>query len=175
MPGDAQAGAILPFAARFNVRFKPALLKGGSIGLPSGFMSDSQKFPVAAHTLAYLAHVGAHSPETAASSSVIAASVPTNPVVVRRVTAMLAKAGLIGCRSGARGGAWLNQPAEEIPLDRVLRAVNGCAQLGCPPKGAEGCPVGARIPSAVGQAIASAEEAAAERLSQITVADLLRG
>ena len=68
-------------------------------------MSDSQRFPVAAHTLAYLAYAGALSPADAASSSVIAASIPTNPVVVRRVTAMLAKAGLIGCRSGAKGGA----------------------------------------------------------------------
>jgi hypothetical protein len=33
--------------------------------------------------------------------------------------------------------------------------------------------VGARIPSAVGRAIAAADEAAAHRLSSITVADLL--
>lgn len=137
-------------------------------------MSDSQRFPVAAHTLAYLAHAGATSPEAAASSSVIAASVPTNPVVVRRITALLAKAGLIGCRSGAKGGAWLAMPPEAITLDKVLRAVHGCAQLGCPPPGVEGCPVGARIPKAVGKAIAAADEAAAERLARVTVADLLK-
>jgi DNA-binding IscR family transcriptional regulator len=138
-------------------------------------MSDSQRFPVAAHTLAYLAHAGALSPADAASSSVIAASIPTNPVVVRRVTAMLAKAGLIGCRSGAKGGAWLTVAPEEITLDKVLKAVNGCAQFGCPPPGVEGCPVGARIPKAVGAAIAAADAAAAERLAHVTVADLLKG
>ena len=75
-------------------------------------MSDSQRFPVAAHALAYLAHKGAFSPADAAASAVLAASIPTNPVVVRRVTAMLAKAGLIATRPGASGGAWLlHQPS----------------------------------------------------------------
>lgn len=137
-------------------------------------MSDSQRFPVAAHALAYLAHAGAFGPGSAASSACIAASMPTNPVVVRRVTAMLAKDGLIATRAGASGGAWLLKPPESITLDRVLRAVGGCAHFGCPPPGAKGCPVGERIPQAVGRAIAAADAAAAERLSRITVADLLK-
>jgi DNA-binding IscR family transcriptional regulator len=136
-------------------------------------MSDSQRFPVAAHALAYLAHAQAFGPEAAVSSAALAASMPTNPVVVRRVTAMLAKAGLIGARPGARGGAWLLSAPEQISLDKVLRAVGGCANFGCPPPGARGCPVGEIIPLAVRDAIAAADEAAAERLSQITVADLL--
>lgn len=138
-------------------------------------MSDSQRFPVAAHALAYLAHKGAFTADAAVASAVLAASMPTNPVVVRRVTAMLAKAGLIGTRSGAAGGAWLRQPAETITLDKVLRAVNGCAHLGSPPPGVKGCPVGERIPEAVQAALDAADAAAAERLSRITVADLLNG
>lgn len=137
-------------------------------------MSDSQRFPVAAHALAFLAHRGAFTPEHAVSSAALAASMPTNPVVVRRVTAMLARAGLIATRAGASGGAWLLRPAESVPLDQVLRAVGGCANLGCPPPGVKGCPVGERIPDAVRGAIAAADSAAAERLSRITVADLLR-
>ena len=136
-------------------------------------MSDSQRFPVAAHALAYMAHTGAVTPETAVSSALLAASMPTNPVVVRRVTAMLAKAGLIATRPGANGGCWLLRDPEAIGLDAVLRAVHGCAHLGCPPPGAKGCPVGERIPRAVAGAIKAADEAAAERLSRITVADLL--
>jgi DNA-binding IscR family transcriptional regulator len=120
-----------------------------------------------------MAHKGAVSPETAVSSALLAASMPTNPVVVRRVTAMLAKSGLIATRPGAAGGCWLLLAPEKIGLDRVLRAVNGCAHLGCPPPGAKGCPVGERIPRAVSAAIKAADQAAAERLSQITVADLL--
>jgi DNA-binding IscR family transcriptional regulator len=137
-------------------------------------MSDSQKFPVAAHALAYLAHKGAFSAADAVSSTALAASMPTNPVVVRRVTAMLAKAGLIDTRAGAGGGAWLLKPAASIGLDEVLRAVDGCAHLGVPPPGAKGCPIGEKIPDAVRGAIAAADEAAAERLSHISVADLLK-
>ena len=137
-------------------------------------MSDSQRFPVAAHALAYLAHKGATSAEAAVSSAELATSIPTNPVVVRRVTAMLAKAGLIATRPGANGGAWLLRPADRIDLGEVLKAVNGCAHLGLPPPGAPECPVGQKIPKAVGAAIDAANAAAVERLSKVSVADLLK-
>lgn len=136
-------------------------------------MSDSQRFPVAAHSLAYLAHKGAYSPAEAAPSAVLAASVPTNPVVVRRVTALLAKAGLIATRPGASGGAWLLRRPEDIRLDEVLSAVNGCAHIGSPPAGARGCPVSEHIPRQVAKALTAAEVAAAEALSKVTIADLL--
>ena len=136
-------------------------------------MSDSQRFPVAAHALAYLAHMQAYAPEQAVSSAALAASMATNPVVVRRVTAMLARAGLIGTRTGASGGAWLLRPPQEIRLGEVLKAVHGFAHLGCPPPVAEGCPVGQRIPRQVSRAIAAADQAASERLDGITVAELL--
>ena len=137
-------------------------------------MSDSQKFPVAAHALAYMAHKGAFSAADAVSSAALAASMPTNPVVVRRVTAMLARAGLIDTRAGAGGGAWLLKAPEDIRLDAVLKAVDGCAHLGVPPPGAKGCPIGEKIPDAVRGAIAAADSAATERLSLISVADLLK-
>lgn len=136
-------------------------------------MSDSQRFPVAAHVLAYLAHKDALSAASAVSSNELAQSVATNPVVVRRVTAMLARAGLIGTRRGASGGAWLTRPAEEIGLDAVLRAVNGGANMGVPPVGSKQCPVGERLPRAVQAAIAAADEAAARQLGKVSVADLL--
>lgn len=138
-------------------------------------MSDSQKFPIAAHALLYLAHKGALSADGAVCSAELAASMPTNPVVVRRVTAMLARAGLIDTRPGASGGAWLARPPETISLDAVLKAVNGCAHLGAPTQGVKGCPVSEKIPAAVAGAMMQAEAAVAERLSGITIADLLRG
>ena len=137
-------------------------------------MSDSQRFPVAAHALCFLAHRGAFGPQAAVSSAELAASMPTNPVVVRRVTAMLARSGLIATRAGASGGAWLLAAPESVRLDQVLRAVGGCANFGCPPPGVKGCPVGECIPDAVRHAIEAADAAAVERLSRITVADLLR-
>ena len=136
-------------------------------------MSDSQRFPVAAHALAYLAHKGAYDAGHAAASAVMAASVPTNPVVIRRVTALLAKAGLIATRPGASGGSWLLRRPEDIRLDEVLKAVNGCAHLGSPPAGAKGCPVGQHIPRQVGKVLTLADQAASEALSRITISDLL--
>ena len=136
-------------------------------------MSDSQRFPVAAHALAYLAHKGAYSAADAAPSAVLAASVPTNPVVIRRVTALLAKAGLIATRPGASGGSWLLRQPETIRLDEVLKAVNGCAHLGSTPAGAKGCPVGEHIPRQVAKALTAADQAASEALGKITIADLL--
>ena len=137
-------------------------------------MSDSQRFPVAAHALCFLAHGGAFAQAEAVSSAELAASMPTNPVVVRRVMAMLVRAGLIATRAGAAGGAWLVTRPEAISLDQVLQAVGGCINFGCPPPGVKGCPVGERIPDAVRCAIAAADAAAVERLSRITVADLVR-
>jgi len=136
-------------------------------------MSESQRFPVAVHALVYLAHRRARSAADAVSSAELAASMPTNPVVVRRVTAMLGKAGLVEARAGAGGGAWLCVEPAKITLDLVLKAVDGCAHLGAPPPGAKGCPVGEKIPRAVAAVIKAADEAASERLSTITVADLL--
>jgi len=136
-------------------------------------MSDSQKFPVAAHALAYLAHKDAFAAAGAISSAELAASIPTNPVVVRRVTAMLARAGLVGTRPGAGGGAWLLKDPASIPLDCVMHAVGECVHLGQTPAGAPGCPVGERIPAAVAAAMKAAGEAASARLRTITVADLL--
>lgn len=165
--------ALRLFLYGFNAAARRPPPAGGRLSPEIPDVSDSQRFPVAAHALAYLAHLGAYGPAEAAPSAQLAASMPTNPVVVRRVTAMLARAGLIGTRAGASGGAWLTRPAEAITLDQVLRAVDGYARLGCPPPGAKGCPVSKAIPRAVGAAIAAADRAAADRLGEITVADLL--
>ncbi len=136
-------------------------------------MADSQKFAVAAHALAYLAHRDAMTPEAAVSSVELAASISTHPVVIRRVTGMLAQAGLVATRAGAKGGAWLTRPAGEIRLDQVLRAVDAGPHIGVTPLGAAGCPVGEKIPGAICAVIRDADAAAAERLSHVTVADLL--
>ena len=109
-------------------------------------MSDSQKFPVAIHALAYLAHKGAFAAKDAISSQELAASMPTNPVVVRRVTAMLGKAGLVGSRTGADGGAWLIRAPDTIQLDAVLRAVDGCTSSACRPRASTDAWWGRRSP-----------------------------
>ncbi len=136
-------------------------------------MSDSQRFPVACHVLGYLAHENARSADTAVPSAILASSIGTNPVVVRRVTALLSQAGLIATRAGASGGAWLLKDPKSVGLDVVLRAVHGCAHLGVPPPGNKQCPMGQHIPKVVTRAIAEADRAAARSLSNVSVADLI--
>lgn len=104
----------------------------------------------------------------------LAASIPTNPVVIRRMTTQLAKAGLLATCSGVAGGAWLLRRPETITLEDVLHAVNGCAHLGSAPVGAKGCPVSQAIPRQINAAMKLADAAACESLSKITVADLLK-
>jgi hypothetical protein len=99
-PISIKRGAIHPILLRFNRDLKRdnndsfwLNAQATPLGSCHSKMSDSQKFPVAAHALAYLAHKNAFSADRAVASAELAASVPTNPVVVRRVTAMLGKAG----------------------------------------------------------------------------------
>ena len=136
-------------------------------------MSDSQRFPVAAHDHGIGGNRGRQAGaghRVRRGKSVLVGQIGQD---VRRVTAMLARAGLIGTRTGAGGGAWLLRQPDKISLETVLRAVNGCAHFGAPPAGAKGCPVGEAIPRAIAGAIKQADAAAAERLAKITVADLL--
>jgi DNA-binding IscR family transcriptional regulator len=87
------------------------------------------RFAVAIHILLVLAvaerngRPDAATPTLAATSFRLAARVRTNPVVVRRISGRLARAGLMRVRRGA-GGAALAKPAEAITLDDVWLAVN---------------------------------------------------
>lgn len=81
------------------------------------------RFAVAAHIMLLLAAQGGR---TRATSLKLARSVNTNPVVVRRITGQLARAGLIRVHRGP-GGAELARPAAAISLCDVWRAVNARA------------------------------------------------
>ncbi|QJX46668.1 Rrf2 family transcriptional regulator [Hymenobacter taeanensis] len=76
------------------------------------------RFAVATHILAYLAH----SQGQPVSSEVLASSVGTHPVVVRRLMGNLREAGLVQSQRGAGGGTILARPAAEISLLDVFRA-----------------------------------------------------
>lgn len=134
-------------------------------------MTKSSRFVIATHTLAMLAS-GEGEPLT---SDWIAGSVNTNPVVIRRVLAMLSKAGLVATQEGAKGGTRLAKPANEITLLAVYRAVEeGDLFASHPQPPNPNCPVGCNIQAALEPTLDAAEEAMAASLARTTVADVVR-
>ena len=129
------------------------------------------RFAVAVHILMLLASCQ----DGRATSLCLARSVNTNPVVVRRITRLLARAGLISVRRGP-GGAALLRPSEAISLCDVWRAVNPGQDRPLLPLHARpdpACPVGRSVHAVLGQAFGSAEEALHEALGRTTLASLV--
>jgi Rrf2 family protein len=134
-------------------------------------MAKSSRFVIATHALALLAS-GDGEPVT---SDWIAGSVNTNPVVIRRVLAMLARAGLVASQEGARGGTRLARPAKDVTLFEVYRAVEeGDLFASHPQPPNPNCPVGCRIQAALAPTLDAAEAAVARSLARTTVADVVR-
>lgn len=75
-------------------------------------------FALAVHALVYLNH----RPGTL-SSEALAENVCTNPARVRKVMALLKRAGLVNTREGAVGGYSFDLDAESVSLRRVADAV----------------------------------------------------
>ncbi len=131
------------------------------------------RFAVAIHILLLLAYTGG---DGKATSEMLARSVNTNPVVVRRITRLLTRAGLVRVRRGP-GGAELARAPEEITLGDVWRAVRAAADRPLLPLHAspdQQCPVGREIRVLVGGAFEAAEAAMEQALSRTTLDSLLR-
>ncbi|BFH67582.1 MAG: Rrf2 family transcriptional regulator [Paenibacillus dendritiformis] len=124
-------------------------------------MKISSRFSVAVHILSLLTL----EPQAHHTSEWLAGSVNTNPVVIRRVTSQLKKAGLVAVRPGT-GGAALVRPAGEITLLDVYRAVEAVEEgelFGMHEHPNPQCPVGANI-EAVLQLITAQAQSAMERV-----------
>ncbi|GAC1339367.1 MAG: Rrf2 family transcriptional regulator [Acetobacteraceae bacterium] len=131
------------------------------------------RFAVAIHILLLLA---CNRTAGKATSALLAQSVNTNPVVVRRITGQLARAGLIRVRRGAGGAELARQPAE-ITLGDVWQAMNlGMARPLLPVHTSpdQQCPVGREMHAVLGGAFAVAEEAMQQALCRTTLQSLAR-
>ena len=130
-------------------------------------MTGNSRFAVSLHILAYLVYrAGAAVP-----SAEIAASVDTNPVVIRRLLSALMKARLVTAQKGATGGFSLASTPENISLLDVYRAVE--------PKPDHGlrsfspnhkCPVGAKIETILQGIFFKAQAGMEAELSHVTLA-----
>ncbi len=129
------------------------------------------RFAVAAHVLTLL-HAQGGQPAT---SKWIAGSVNTNPSLIRRLLARLARSGLTTSQMGAGGGALLARPASEITLAQVYRAVEQDADvIPIHPAPNPRCPVGRNIQAVLEKRFRAAERALQDELARTTIADLAR-
>ena len=125
---------------------------------------------MAVHVLTVLAYKGG-GPLT---SSFLASSVNTNPVVIRRLLLALQRAKIVETRKGAGSGSRLNRAPEQIDLAEVLRAVDEDQPFTMPRgKPNKACPVGQCIQTALQKVFASAEGALERELGQTTLGDIL--
>jgi Rrf2 family protein len=129
------------------------------------------RFAVAVHVLAVLAYKEGE----AVTSTLLAQSVNTNPVVIRRILLLLQDASLIITRKGAGLGSKLRRPPAEINLADVYRAVETADTFtlnASQPNRA--CPVGSSIQMALHRIFKAAEQAMENELRQSTLADVVQ-
>ncbi len=130
----------------------------------------SGRFAMAAHALALLART-----EEGHPSALLASSVNTHAVFLRRILRDLVSAGLVAAREGRSGGYRLARPAKHITLAEVYQAVEPRGPLAPSPSEPNcRCPVGAGMRAAFADAARAGERGLLNALADQTVADLAR-
>ena len=132
-------------------------------------MKYSRKLSDTIHTLAFVC-LGEKEHLTSAR---IAESVKTNPAYIRQLMAALKNAGLISNTQG-QANACLTKPADEITMLDVYRAVEGEKPLlhldiDINPE----CGVGIHVQLAIGDFYEEIQEAAEQKMREITLQDII--
>lgn len=137
------------------------------VGLP---VTVSSRFAIATHLLSLISL-----PSTecgALSSEKMAQSAGVNPVIVRSVSGMLRRAGLVQSRQGV-AGLHLSRDSSSITLLDIYRAVQPPEHLIALHENPNPrCQVGAHIQAALGEVCQEAQQALEGRLAQTTLAQL---
>ena len=134
-------------------------------------MNVSTRFTVALHILTLLAS-GKSEPMT---SEYIAGSVNTNPVVVRRLMAMLRKAGFVSSQPGNGGGWELACRPDRLSLADIRQAVHEGSPFSMHSQAPNPCcPVGKNIQSVLTPHYERAEAALQAELAKTTIQTLLK-
>lgn len=130
----------------------------------------ANRFSIGVHILSLL---GAER-DAEHTSEWMAGSVGVNPVVVRNVTGMLRRAGLVRTQQGV-AGTRLARPLSQVTLLDVYRAVEDETSLfSVHPRPNPKCPVGARIEGTLREVFADAENAMHAKLAETTMEQLVR-
>jgi Rrf2 family protein len=108
-------------------------------------------------------------------STLLAKTVNTNPVVIRRLLLDLQEAGLVKTERGPAGGARLARTASRIKVRDIYRAVEEPALFAAHRrKPSKACPVGCRIESVLEELFLRASKALENELGAVTLESLVR-
>jgi Rrf2 family protein len=126
------------------------------------------QFAIAVHVMTMLANL----PRELQSSEVMASSVGSNPVHIRRVLARLREAGLVASRPGPHGGWRLLRSPEHTTLADVWRVINGDDPVLGVHEADPNCVVGRRIQASLEGIDRRALSAVEAELETTTLAQL---
>lgn len=125
---------------------------------------------MAVHVLAVLAYKEGDR----VTSALLAGSINTNPVIVRRLLLALQRAKLVETCKGAGSGSRLSRSPGRINLAEVYRAVEDVEPFATPSrKPNTACPVGHCIRETLDKVFASAQDALERDLEKTTLAGLI--
>lgn len=133
-------------------------------------MLSSSRFVVAVHALSVLARFEGKGP---VCSATVAASVHTNPVVIRRLMTELEKAELVRSVAGRAGGFELNRKSSEITLADVYFAVEDETVFRMHKINPQSnCPVAAQLGRVLSTPLRAAECALHRSLAETSICDV---
>jgi Rrf2 family protein len=137
-------------------------------------MSANSRLTIATHALAWMTLARERGLDLMTSDQV-AASVNTNPVIIRRSLGDLHRAGLVDVRRGAGAGWSLAREPDNITLLDVYQAVEReplFAMHRTEPN--LECPVGRGIGPVLGQVYGEVDQALRRELARTSIADVLQ-
>ncbi len=133
-------------------------------------MAANSQFSMAVHVLAMLAKSG----DDNVKSECIAASVNTNPVVIRRLLGQLNLANLVTSQTGAAGGTRLAKSPTEISLCEIYKAVSCGEVFALHAKSPnQDCPIGKNIEAVLCNLQKEIEQSVGEKLRQFTLSSVI--
>ena len=137
-------------------------------------MQISSRFTVALHIFACVEYFG---DKCKVTSDFLAASINTNPVIIRRILGQLSKAGLIKVIRGT-GGIEITRPVKDITFLDVYKAVDPLEDgnlFHFHDNPNPDCPVGRNIHSILDGKLHSIQETMEDRMKEYTLEDIRNG